>query len=90
MHACAQEAVLLCHGLGDHKDGFCLPAMADALARAGLCSLRPDFPGNGESEGTFRYANMRDEVGLVPSPRHPGAMQLSLHLPLRGAEHLTT
>ena len=58
----SQDAAILCHGLGDHKDGFCLPAMADTLASAGLASLRLDFPGNGESEGTFRYANMRDEV----------------------------
>ena len=39
-----------------------MPALAAALAAAGLGSLRLDFPGNGESPGTFRYANMRDEV----------------------------
>ena len=39
-----------------------LPQLAQALAKAGLSSLRFDFPGNGESEGTFRYANMMDEV----------------------------
>ena len=61
-HPPLQDAVILCHGLGDHKDGFCLPAMAEALAKSGFASLRPDFPGNGESEGTFRYANMRDEA----------------------------
>ena len=53
---------ILCHGLGDHKNGFVLPQLAEALAQAGLSSLRFDFPGNGESDGTFRYANMMDEV----------------------------
>ncbi len=54
--------VLLCHGLGDSRDGFCLPELAGALGAQGTSSLRFDFPGNGDSEGTFRYANMRDEV----------------------------
>lgn len=62
----SQDVVILCHGLGDHKNGFVLPEMAQALADAGLSSLRFDFPGNGESDGTFRYANMMDEVCSLP------------------------
>ena len=58
----AQDITVLCHGLGDHKNGFVLPQLAEALAKARLSSLRFDFPGNGESDGTFRYANMVDEV----------------------------
>ena len=58
--------MILCHGLGDHKDGFCLPELADSLCALGVSSLRFDFPGNGESEGTFRYGNMRDEVSMSP------------------------
>lgn len=57
-----QEVVILCHGLGDHKDGFHLPALAEALSKKGLGSLRLDFPGNGQSPGTFCYGNMEDEV----------------------------
>ena len=57
-----QDIAILCHGLGDHKNGFVLPQLAEALAKAGMSSLRFDFPGNGESDGTFRYANMMDEV----------------------------
>ena len=57
-----QDVAILCHGLGDHKNGFVLPQMAVALAEKGLSSLRFDFPGNGESDGTFRYANMKEEV----------------------------
>ena len=62
-----QDIAILCHGLGDHKNGFVLPQLAEALAKAGLSSLRFDFPGNGESDGTFRYANMMDEVSEIPS-----------------------
>jgi alpha-beta hydrolase superfamily lysophospholipase len=65
MSAWLQEVVILCHGLGDHKDGFHLPAMARALGQRGLGSLRIDFPGCGESEGVFKYANMRDEVATL-------------------------
>lgn len=63
-----QDIAILCHGLGDHKNGFVLPQLAAALAKAGLSSLRFDFPGNGESDGTFRYANMMDEVSKLPTP----------------------
>lgn len=53
---------MLCHGLTDYRDGFVLPALAGALASAGVSSLRIDLRGNGESEGKFEFANMRDEV----------------------------
>ena len=45
-----QGAVILCHGLSSHKDGFHLPALAQALQERGVSSLRIDFSGNGESE----------------------------------------
>ncbi len=57
---------MLCHGLSSHRDGFHLPALAEALAAAGVSSLRIDMRGNGESEGAFEFANMRDEAR--PSP----------------------
>ena len=53
---------MLVHGLTDHRDGFVLPQLAAALAGAGVCSLRLDMRGNGESEGEFEFANMRDEA----------------------------
>ena len=55
---------MLCHGLTDHRDGFVLPELAEALARAGVSSLRLDLRGNGESEGDFEFANMCDEARL--------------------------
>ena len=53
---------MLCHGLTSHRDGFVLPELAEALARAGVSSLRLDLRGNGESEGDFQFANIRDEA----------------------------
>lgn len=58
----AQDAAVLVHGLTDHRDGFVLPQLAHALAGAGVCSLRLDMRGNGESKGEFEFANMRDEA----------------------------
>lgn len=77
-----QDVVVLCHGFGDYRDGFVLPQLAEALARRGLGSLRIDLPGCGESEGTFRYANMRDEVC-----RSLGSAQVGMHHSLLGREH---
>ncbi|KAK9830936.1 hypothetical protein WJX81_007966 [Elliptochloris bilobata] len=58
----SQDAAVLCHGLTDYRDGFVLPQLAAALAAAGVSSLRLDMRGNGESEGDFEFANMRDEA----------------------------
>ena len=61
---------MLVHGLTDHRDGFVLPQLAAALAGAGVSSLRLDMRGNGESEGEFEFANMRDEArpcGTAPT-----------------------
>lgn len=57
-----QDAVILCHGLGSHKNGFHLKAIAQSLHEKGISSLRFDFPGCAESEGDFKYANIRHEV----------------------------
>ena len=64
---------MLVHGLTDHRDGFVLPQLASALADAGVCSLRLDMRGNGESEGDFEFANMRDEArSRNTAPRSDG------------------
>ena len=34
------DTVILCHGYADTKNGFHLPALAQALADKGYCSLR--------------------------------------------------
>ena len=60
-----QDAVILCHGFASHKNGFHCPAIAEALQEKGLSSFRIDLSGNGESEGQFKYANVKEEVSMV-------------------------
>jgi uncharacterized protein len=54
--------VVLAHGVTAHKDRPWLVTLADALARAGLASLRLSFAGNGASEGRFEDAVPSKEV----------------------------
>lgn len=49
--------MVLCHGFASHKDGFHFPQIAKQLSQRSVGSLRFDFAGNGESEGTFEFGN---------------------------------
>ena len=53
----AMNAVVLCHGYGSSKDGFHFRAIADALAAAGLASLRFDFTGETQRARSYHVAN---------------------------------
>jgi alpha-beta hydrolase superfamily lysophospholipase len=57
------KAVILAHGVTAHKERPLLVTLADALAAAGLASLRMSFAGNGESAGRFVDAVPSKEVG---------------------------
>ena len=46
----------------DNKEAVFWPQLAEALAAKNLSSLRFDFSGNGDSEGQFRYGNIKQEV----------------------------
>lgn len=59
--------VVLAHGVTAHKDRPWLIALADALAQAGLASLRLSFAGNGGSGGRFEDAVPSKEVGDLGS-----------------------
>jgi alpha/beta superfamily hydrolase len=54
--------VILCHGYAGHRNDCILPRLAAELSTAGLASLRFDYAGNGESEGTFEVGNYWEEV----------------------------
>src|SRR5437867_11466797 len=56
--------VVLFHGFtGDRMESHWLfVKCARALARAGVASLRFDFFGSGESDGTFRQATLQGEI----------------------------
>ena len=63
--AAPSKVVILAHGVTAHKERPLLVTLADALARAGLASLRLSFAGNGDSEGRFVDAVPSKEVGDV-------------------------
>lgn len=56
------HVVLIGHGVTANKDRPWARALADALAVAGLSSLRFSFAGNGASEGDFADATITKEV----------------------------
>eukprot|EP01111_Echinosteliopsis_oligospora_P017045 TRINITY_DN7258_c0_g1_i1.p1 TRINITY_DN7258_c0_g1~~TRINITY_DN7258_c0_g1_i1.p1 ORF type:complete len:265 (+),score=73.12 TRINITY_DN7258_c0_g1_i1:55-849(+) len=63
----SDNVVLICHGLGGHKDACFYPKLADELASIGINSYRFDFAGNGESQGKFVYADYMKEVEDITS-----------------------
>ena len=57
--------VIMCHGFGARMDAFpggWFQAWSDALTAAGFATLRFDFNGHGESEGSFRDMTVFSEV----------------------------
>lgn len=56
------EIVVVAHGVTSQHDRPYLVALCDALAAAGIASLRFSFAGNGRSEGRFADATIGKEV----------------------------
>ncbi|XP_043708608.1 uncharacterized protein LOC122657879 [Telopea speciosissima] len=56
------ELVILCHGLRSSKECKIFKNLAAALEKEGISVFRFDFPGNGESEGSFEFGNYRREA----------------------------
>ncbi|KAK9833377.1 hypothetical protein WJX81_000201 [Elliptochloris bilobata] len=61
-YAGGRDIVLLVHGLMSLRDRVRFPEIAVALADKGVSSLRFDLSGNGDSGGTFSYANSWGEA----------------------------
>ncbi|KAJ0724122.1 putative feruloyl esterase [Helianthus annuus] len=58
----SKEIVILCHGLQGTKEYSMMTELSFALKTQGISAFRFDFSGNGESEGSFGFANYRKEV----------------------------
>lgn len=56
------ELVVLCHGFQSTKEYKIMVNFAAALEKEGISTFRFDFSGNGESEGSFQFANYAGEV----------------------------
>lgn len=54
--------VVLMHGFMSKKDLYPIPAIAKALAKAGIASLRFDFDAHGRSEGKFVDMTLSSEL----------------------------
>jgi uncharacterized protein len=56
--------VLMCHGLAGHKTGKfrVYVHLAEMLSKIGIASLRIDFRGSGDSEGSFSEMTLESEV----------------------------
>ena len=54
--------VVFCHGFGGRKEGPLFELIADSLQRHGIASIRFDFNGHGESEGSFQDMTVPNEI----------------------------
>ncbi len=54
--------VVICHGLGSHKDSFTYVLLAEELEKKGIASLRFDFSCHGESEGSCEDIHLSQGV----------------------------
>ncbi|GMH18079.1 hypothetical protein Nepgr_019920 [Nepenthes gracilis] len=58
----SKEVVILCHGFSATKGHKIMVNLASALEKEGISAFRFDFSGNGESDGSFAYANYMGEA----------------------------
>ena len=61
-HHAEKNIIVLGHGVTGNKDRPFLVALTEALATAGISTLRLSFSGNGDSEGRFEAATISKEA----------------------------
>jgi pimeloyl-ACP methyl ester carboxylesterase len=61
----SKSLVILLHGLNCDRNSAFLPSLAEYVASHGLSALRFDFPGSGNSDGDWSYANYEGEADCV-------------------------
>lgn len=54
--------VIICHGFSANRGGLLLESIADSLEAHGVASIRFDFNGHGESEGSFEHMTVLNEI----------------------------
>ncbi len=54
--------VILCHGFGGSRNNYLMNSLADSLEAHGISSIRFDFNGHGQSEGTFEQMTVPNEI----------------------------
>ena len=54
--------VILCHGFGGTRNNALFNGIADGLEARGVASIRFDFNGHGESEGSFEQMTVPNEI----------------------------
>ena len=62
-----RDLIVIGHGVTGNKDRPALVALSEALAAAGIPSLRISFSGNGASEGRFEDSTISKEVADLGS-----------------------
>ncbi|KAL6497368.1 hypothetical protein OROGR_029297 [Orobanche gracilis] len=58
----SHQLVIFCHGSRSTKESRIMVDLATTFEREGISAFRFDFSGNGESEGSFQFANYFGEV----------------------------
>ena len=64
-HENAKGCVVLCHGFRSSRNTRLLRGLVEALDASGWSTARFDFPGNGDSDGEFRYGNYAQEAEAI-------------------------
>jgi len=66
----SQSAVLMCHGLGSHKDDMPYLTLQDKINDSGVATFRMDLLGHGGSEGDFNDLTLSEAIDDILCAKH--------------------